>query len=237
MKSFNINLAKTKKGVSIIELLIVISVIGILASTVSVVSRGTQKSAQDAKRKEDAELILNALTAYAAKHGGSLRDIVGTYPTCTSMAAPVDTDSVVGNDACQANFYSTPTPPNSGPPLPGRNRWSDLETYLQPYVGSALPVDPKNKNTSWISNQNPNLSNSDFRNGFYIVSMIDREVTQQLGMPFYGCTGGPTLTLSYGFTTAFEDTKDPLSYGARYPLLNTSSTICRNFRTLFGVGR
>lgn len=227
MKFFNINLARTKKGVSIIELLIVILVIGILASTISVVSIGTQKSARDAKRKEDAELILNALSAYAIKHGGTLKDIVGTYPSCSSVATPVDTDATGGNDACQAFFYSTPTPITA----PGANRWSVLETYLQPYVGSTLPIDPKNKFNDW-SGSLPNYGSSTFsRNGYYFVSITDREVPRS--QP--SCSW--TFTASYYFETAPEDKTDSFTNSARNPSMSTSSTSCQNYSTIITIPR
>lgn len=233
MKFFNINLAKTKKGVSIIELLIVISVIGILASTVSVVSSGTQKSARDAKRKEDAELIMNALTAYAAKHGGSHKDITGTFnlsnPPTYGCNEPIAYRGFLPGDAipdlCQASFYSTTT--STTPTGTGRNSWTVLEQYLSPYVGSSLPIDPKNSFNNW-NNPFPNYASNNLRNGYYMVFIANPEISQTV------C--GWTKTLSYFFETAPEDQKDKLTNKQLFPSWSSSGT-CTNQGTLITLTR
>ena len=71
--------AKDKiRGFTIVELLIVIVVIGILATITIVAYNGTQARARDTQRASDARNILTALEAYKA--------INNTYPVATSTA-------------------------------------------------------------------------------------------------------------------------------------------------------
>lgn len=59
-----------KKGFTLIEMLVVISVIGILASLAIVSFVGTQKSARDTQRRSDLKQYQNALEIFANKSDG-----------------------------------------------------------------------------------------------------------------------------------------------------------------------
>ncbi len=58
-----------QKGFTMIELLVVISIIGLLASIVLVSFPGAMKSARDARRKSDISQIKTALEVYYEVHG------------------------------------------------------------------------------------------------------------------------------------------------------------------------
>ena len=66
-----------KKGFTIVELLIVVVVIGILASIVTVAYSGITQSARDSKRQADMKSIESALELYHIDNGG--------YPTCANV--------------------------------------------------------------------------------------------------------------------------------------------------------
>lgn len=61
---------KLKYGLSMLELLIVMSVIGTLATFTMVKYPGVQKTSRDAQRKSDLKQYSTALEAYANRNGG-----------------------------------------------------------------------------------------------------------------------------------------------------------------------
>jgi len=75
MKKRNLSLEKRKflKGFTLVELLITMTVIGVLTSLALVSYQGSRKTARDAKRKADLEQIRSALEMYRTDNGA--------YPT------------------------------------------------------------------------------------------------------------------------------------------------------------
>ncbi len=71
---------KNQKGFTIVELLIVIVVIGILATLVIVTFSGIQQKARNTKRQTDINAIDSTVEAYFAQNG--------YYPTLTNMNDP-----------------------------------------------------------------------------------------------------------------------------------------------------
>lgn len=59
-----------KKGFTLIEMLVVISIIGVLASLAIISYTGTQKSARDTQRKSDLRQYQNSLEVFANKNNG-----------------------------------------------------------------------------------------------------------------------------------------------------------------------
>lgn len=74
-----ISIRKKNSGFTIIELLIVIIVIGILATLVIVTYNGIQQKARDTKRKTDINAIQGQVEAYYAQNG--------KYPTLGNINA------------------------------------------------------------------------------------------------------------------------------------------------------
>lgn len=75
-----ISLKKRSEGFTIVELLIVIVVIGILATLVIVTFTGIQQKARDSQRQTDINAINNSLAAYYAQNG--------SYPTVAALNDP-----------------------------------------------------------------------------------------------------------------------------------------------------
>lgn len=90
-------------GFTIVELLIVIIVIGILASISIVSYNGVQRRAQDVRRQDDLNNVEALIAAYATQHGG-------VYPATTANSAAnwrtvdVRTDANCFNGSAQADW-------------------------------------------------------------------------------------------------------------------------------------
>lgn len=78
----------SKKGFTLVELMVVIAVIGILASVALVSLTGVQRSARDAQRKSDLATYRTALERYYADNQ--------VYPGSASTTAPDTTVSSTG---------------------------------------------------------------------------------------------------------------------------------------------
>ncbi len=106
---------KKNRGFSLLELLVVISIIGILVSISAVAFNVAQRSGRDARRREDVKAMQSAFEQYMAENG--------TYEACDTMAEydsgsgalmpgglptdPRNTGSYVYNtsDGCDATSY------------------------------------------------------------------------------------------------------------------------------------
>jgi prepilin-type N-terminal cleavage/methylation domain-containing protein len=75
-----VSLKNKSKGFTIVELLIVIVVIGILATLVIVTFTGIQQKARDSKRKTDIGAVQASLESYYSSNN--------TYPTLTDLNDP-----------------------------------------------------------------------------------------------------------------------------------------------------
>lgn len=82
---------KAQKGFTLIEMLVVISIIGILAALTLVSYSGAQKQTRDTERRSDLNQYRNGLESYAASNNGA-------YPIASG---------VVG-DICGASLPSLP---------------------------------------------------------------------------------------------------------------------------------
>ncbi len=89
---------KTKKGFTLVELLIVIGIIGVLAGMVIAVlnPRHFQAKSRDAKRKADLEQVRSALEMYRADNGnypagsGSVASVLTVLQTNGYLTLPTD---------------------------------------------------------------------------------------------------------------------------------------------------
>ena len=90
-----------KYGFTMIELLVVISIIGVLATLVMVSFTSSQKQAKDTQRKSDLRQYQTALESYANKTGG-------LYP---SRTATVDASSLCATLGISGTCPTDPKPP------------------------------------------------------------------------------------------------------------------------------
>lgn len=96
-----------KKGFSLIELLVVISIIGVLLAISFFGFQGARQSSRDARRKGDLELIRSGLEIYKAD--------CNMYPVGGSIPSPLVGDGSVTNCAL-TNTYITSVPVDPGDP-------------------------------------------------------------------------------------------------------------------------
>ncbi len=87
---------KKQKGFTLVELLVVISIIGILAGMVLVSFTGSQKAARDVSRKSDIRQYQIALESFASK-GNSLYP---QYPTSGGVSAANTLCAKLGLTGC-----------------------------------------------------------------------------------------------------------------------------------------
>lgn len=73
------------KGFTLVELLVVMTIIAILAGLGLVSYQGARKSARDGKRKADLEQIRSALEMYRADNGTYPADLSGTFLTYITL--------------------------------------------------------------------------------------------------------------------------------------------------------
>lgn len=82
----------SRKGYTLLELLVVITVIAIIASIGLVSYAGTSKKARDTKRKGDLDAIANAMEQYYSICGSVYpAPATGKVPTSIACASPVQT--------------------------------------------------------------------------------------------------------------------------------------------------
>lgn len=110
------NTLARNKGFTLVELLVVISIIAILSVVGITVFSGVQTSARDAKRKADIDAIYTALEIYYS--------VNGRYPEVNASCTSGTTS------ACNNYFYST--------------AGSSWISALVPNYMRQVPVDPKN---------------------------------------------------------------------------------------------
>lgn len=113
-----------KKGFTLIEILIVVAIIGVLASIVLVGLGPAQKQGRDARRLSDIRQVQTGLELYFQKCGYYPGDVQATSPCSVPR---VDDDTWAGlSTALVGSIPGIPAIPND----PIRSRWSSpLEAY------------------------------------------------------------------------------------------------------------
>lgn len=89
-------------GFTMIELLVVISIIGVLIALSVFGLQGARESSRDAKRKSDLELIRSALELYKSD--------CGTYPTTIPPAGQALVGDGSSSNCVVSNVYATEIP-------------------------------------------------------------------------------------------------------------------------------
>ncbi len=104
----------SSRGFTIIELLVVITVIAILATIVTVSYSGVRQKAADSKRDADLKSLEDAIVLARANTGQTLADITGGYGVgswvyCAlfqSASPPVEPNQLATSDDCWQYYYT-----------------------------------------------------------------------------------------------------------------------------------
>lgn len=125
----------SKKGFTMIELLITMSLIGILATVVVFLINPARMlaRARDTQRQSDLVAILSSIYQYSSEHSGALPDTDG--------------------DPLTSNFPSTPTCIGTGASCYNLASAGEAGETLVPVYMSAIPKDPRtgtNTNTGYL---------------------------------------------------------------------------------------
>lgn len=131
---------KNKKGFTFIEILTVVTMLGILAGIISIAVIGAAGRSRDARRKADLDLIKKALGTYAIDNGG--------YPMHykqTGSGGPGIYRDAMCNAKVDTNL---------------NNAWITLQSQLKGYLaGGILPTDPKGRcKGTYPTHGDPNAS-------------------------------------------------------------------------------
>lgn len=98
------NMRRVSRGFSIIEIIIVVGIIGILASIVTISYAAIEANARDSEREAKATVIASALEEYYEENG--------EYPSCGSLTSSLETArSTLGG--INADTLKTPTSDNA----------------------------------------------------------------------------------------------------------------------------
>ncbi len=120
-----------KSGFTLIEVLVVIAIIGLLASLITSQVVAVRGKANDSRRLSDLNQIKKALELYWQPNE--------KYPP-----APCEVSNDPDGDGYNCNnYYHSYIKDTSNP-----RRWAILESYLSPYLPQ-LPVDPINSGVPW----------------------------------------------------------------------------------------
>jgi type II secretion system protein G len=167
---------KNKKGFTLIELMVVISIISFLASVVMASLDSARAKSRDARRSSDIHQIQIALELY--------RSANGSYPSSVGCGG-----GVIGVNWC-----------NSVEP----SSWTTFQSYLSPYM-SKVPIDPKPgvSGVDWGASQG---AYSYFGGGTFYMLVYSFETQTQISPGAYCSDGsgynyggtGPTKVMTVG---------------------------------------
>lgn len=157
----------TKAGFTLVELLVVISIIGVLSSIGLVAFRSAQFRSRDAQRKSDIKQLTNALELFYSDYG--------TYPASSNgqiMACPYNSQTGVGV-LCSWGVSEFRDVDGSG---------NTKTTYFK-----VLPKDPVTEHSYYYNTVAVNSVNNA---GFQIYSYLENLQDQSIITTAVSCGGG-----------------------------------------------
>jgi len=122
------SIKNSRKGFTMIELMVVVSIIGLLSSMILVGMQNGRVSARDAARKKDVQLLEKALVMYWER--------TGHFPSEATF------DGSIGSDSCGCPASGAPAGCTGNDWCHTSGIWNGLVTTQG--ILSQLPVDPMN---------------------------------------------------------------------------------------------
>lgn len=130
---------RSQKGFTLVELLVVISIIGVLATLVLLQLSSARARARDTKRIADVNQIRTSVESY-------FEDNNGTYPTAIDSTSIGKYLTKVPTDPLTAQPYGYSYHTNAGGKVDGYQVWAKLEQTATALNGDA---DIDSKSLSW----------------------------------------------------------------------------------------
>ena len=134
-------LKSSNQGFTLVELLVVVSVVSMLASVVLATVSPMRAQARDAKRKQEVHQIDLAIQSYIADNGRP--------PELSGCSAQVTLDASNVSGCVAVSTAGV----DAGVDTPSKTAWQTLRTQLSPYMKN-FPVDPCGSNCTTANGTN-----------------------------------------------------------------------------------
>lgn len=194
-----------RKGFTLIEILVVIAIIGILASVVLVAINSARSKARDAQRKQEVRQIYNAIALYQADHGGALPDLGNSDCLNVNTIPSTITDCIA----------------DSGDSVYSPTNWDKLTEQLRPYINlpeqDPCPTCIAQNNAATAFAQTPIGVQRALTTRGGVGYVYETPAGLAAGLQALGASGTTLTNQSFRlYAVRLEDNSGPFGYGFEY---------------------